>query len=116
MALAALEAARLAVEAASEKLATNIVLLDMRNVATFTDYFLICSGDSEKQLTAIYDAVEETLKKAGVKPCYREGSPDSGWMLLDYGDFVVHIFSPFEREYYQIDELWSESTPILRIQ
>ncbi len=116
MALEALEAARLAVEAASEKQANNIVLLDMRNVATFTDYFLICSGDSEKQIKAIYDAIEETLKKAGARPCYREGSTDSGWLLLDYGDFVVHIFSPFEREYYQFDELWSEAAPILRIQ
>lgn len=116
MALEALDAARLAVEAASEKQAINIVLLDMRSAATFTDYFLICSGDSEKQLKAIYDAIEETLKKAGARPVYREGSSDSGWMLLDYGDLVVHIFSPFEREYYQFDELWKSAAPILRVQ
>ncbi len=103
-------------EAASEKQANNIVLLDMRNVCTFADYFLICSGESEKQIKAIYDEIEHVLKKAGAKPCYREGSTESGWLLLDYGDLVVHIFAPAEREYYALDELWNEAAPILRIQ
>jgi ribosome-associated protein len=116
LAIEGLEAARLAVEAASEKQAGNLVLLDTRNVCTFADYFVICSGESEKQIKAIYDEVEQVLKKAGAKPCYREGSTDSGWMLLDYGDFIVHIFAPAEREYYQLDELWSEAAPIIRIQ
>ncbi len=116
MALEALEAARLAVEAASEKQANNIVLMDMRNVCTFADYFLICSGESEKQIKAIYDEIEHVLKKAGAKPCYREGTTESGWLLLDYGDFVVHIFAPAEREYYALEELWGDAAPILRIQ
>lgn len=116
MALEALEAARKAVEAASDKQANNIVLLDTRNVCTFADYFLICSGESEKQIKAIYDEIEHVLKKAGATPCYREGATDSGWLLLDYGDLIVHIFAPAEREYYQLDELWSEAAPIIRIQ
>lgn len=116
MALEALEAARKAVEAASDKQANNIVLLDTRNVCTFADYFLICSGESEKQIKAIYDEIEHVLKKAGAIACYREGSTDSGWLLLDYGDLIVHVFAPAEREYYQLDELWSEAAPIIRIQ
>ena len=56
------------------------------------------------------------MKNEGVVPNYREGTPDSGWMLLDYGDVVIHIFAPFEREYYQLDELWNAATPVLRIQ
>jgi len=116
LALEAIEAARKAVEAASDKQANNIVLLDTRSVCTFADYFLICSGESEKQIKAIYDEIEHVLKKAGERPCYREGSTDSGWLLLDYGDFIVHIFAPAEREYYQLDELWGNAAPIIRIQ
>jgi ribosome-associated protein len=116
LALEAIEAARKAVEAASDKQAVNLVLLDTRNVCTFTDYFVICSGESEKQIKAIYDEIEQELKKAGVRPCYREGSTESGWLLLDYGDFIVHIFAPAEREYYQLDEMWSDAAPIIRMQ
>ncbi|MDO8578115.1 MAG: ribosome silencing factor [Dehalococcoidales bacterium] len=116
MALETIEAARKAVEAASDKQANNIVLLDTRSVCTFADYFLICSGESEKQIKTIYDEIEHVLKKAGNPACYREGSTDSGWLLLDYGDLIVHIFAPAEREYYQLDELWSEAAPIIRIQ
>ena len=116
MALEAIEEARKAVEAASDKQAVNIVLLDTRSVCTFADYFLICSGESEAQIKAIYDEIEHVLKKAGARPCYREGSTDSGWLLLDYGDFIAHIFAPAEREYYQLDALWSQAAPIIRIQ
>lgn len=116
MALEALEVARKTVEAAGEKQAGNIVLLDVRQVCSFADYFVICSGETERQILAIYEEIEHVLKKAGVLPIYREGAPDSGWMLLDYADVVIHIFAPFEREYYQLDELWSVATPVLRIQ
>jgi len=67
-------------------------------------------------MKAIHEDVEQTLKKAGILPTHREGNPDSGWLLLDYGDVIVHIFAPFEREYYQLDELWSEAIPVIRIQ
>lgn len=116
MTLEALAVAHKAVEAAGEKQAGNIALLDVRQVCSFTDYFLICSGESGRQVQAIYEEIEHVLKKAGVLPTYREGTPDSGWMLLDYSDVIVHIFAPFEREFYQLDELWRAAIPVLRIQ
>ena len=76
----------------------------------------MCSGESERQLTAIYDEIAHRLKKEGVLPHHREGDIGSGWLLLDFDDIIVHIFAPFEREYYQLDELWSRATPVLRIQ
>ena len=77
---------------------------------------MICSGESERQIQAILDEVAHTLKKEGIQPHHLEGAIDSGWLLIDFGDVIVHIFSPFEREYYQLDELWSEAIPIVRIQ
>ena len=89
----AIEVAHKAVEAASDKQASDIVLLDARNVCSFVDYFVICAGDTERQLRTIYDEVEHSLKKAGVLPYQREGTLDSGWLLLDYGDVIVHILA-----------------------
>jgi len=77
---------------------------------------VICSGDSERQIRAIYDEVEHALKKESILPHHHEGRVDSGWLLIDFGDVIVHIFAPFEREYYQLDKLWSQAIPILRIQ
>lgn len=108
--------ARKVVAAASEKQATDTVLLDVRQVCGFADYFVICSGESGRQLKAILDEVEHELKKEGVRPHHSEGALDSGWLLLDFGDVIVHIFAPLEREFYQLDELWHEATPIVRIQ
>jgi len=104
------------VEAASDRQASDIVLLDTRGVCSFADYFVICSGETERQIKAIYEEVEHSLKKEGVSPHHREGTLDSGWLLLDFGDVIVHIFAPFEREYYQLAELWSEAIPVVRIQ
>lgn len=92
------------------------MLLDVRGACSFADYFVICSGDSERQLSAIYDEVGHRLKQVGISAYHHEGTIDSGWLLLDFGDIIVHIFAPFEREYYQLDELWSQATPVLRIQ
>ena len=108
--------ARRAVEAASDKQASNIVLLDTRKVTSFADYFVICSGDSDRQIEAIYDEIGHRLKKDGISPHHHEGTVDSGWLLLDFGDVIVHIFAPFERDYYELDELWSEGVPVIRIQ
>ena len=94
----------------------DIALLDVREVCSFTDYFVICSGESDRQIQAIYDEVEHILKKQGILPHHREGNTDSGWLLFDFGDVIVHIFTPFEREYYQLDKLWSRAIPIVRIQ
>ena len=114
--LEGIEAARKAVETASEKQASDIVLLDVDCICSFASYFVICSGESARQITAIQEAVEEALKKEGLKPHHREGDLDSGWLLLDFGNVIVHIFAPAERDYYQLDELWSQAIPVVRIQ
>ena len=114
--LESIDIARKAVELASNKLAVNIVLLDVTEICSFASYFVICSGKSERQIQAIYDEIEKSLKQEGLLPHHREGTMDSGWLLLDYGDVIVHIFSPDEREFYKLDELWSQATPVVRIQ
>jgi ribosome-associated protein len=111
-----IEIARLAVEAASDKQANDIVLLDTRAICGFTDYFVIGSSESDRQLLAVYEEIEARLKKAGVIPLHSEGSSGSGWMVLDYGSVIIHIFSPREREYYQLEKLWETAKPVLRIQ
>jgi len=114
--LEGIDAARRAVEAASEKQAADVVLLDVNGICSFASYFVICSGESERQIAAILDAVEQTMKQEGLRPHHREGDLDSGWLLLDFGDVIVHIFSPAERQYYRLDELWSQAIPVVRIQ
>jgi len=104
------------VGAASDKQATDILLLDIHKVCSFADYFVICTGDSDRQIRAIYDEVEHALKREGILPHHCEGTLDSGWLLLDFRDVIVHIFAPSEREYYQLDKLWSKAIPVLRIQ
>jgi ribosome-associated protein len=114
--LQSIEVARLAVEAVSDKQADNIVMLDTKQVCSFADYFVICSGDSARQIEAIRQEIREKLKRDGVAPSHMEGTADSGWILLDLGDVIVHIFSPSQRDYYRLDDLWHEATPIIRIQ
>ncbi len=111
-----LEIAQKAVEAATEKQASDISLLDTRGLCSFADYFVLASGQTERQVKAIYEEIEQTLKKAGVRAYHREGSFDSGWLLLDFGSVIVHIFAPLEREYYQLDELWAKAVPVVKIQ
>ena len=91
-------------------------MLDARAVCSFADYFVICTGDVARHIRAIYDEIDHALKKEGILPHHHEGTVDSGWMLLDYGDVIVHIFATSEREYYQLGELWSEASLVLRIQ
>jgi ribosome-associated protein len=110
------ELARKIIDAASEKQAEDILLLDIRNVASFADYFVIASGQTVRQLQAIIEAVSDVVSKDGVKPLGKEGEPESGWVLLDYGDVVVHVFAPDERAYYDLEGLWHTATPIVRIQ
>ena len=111
-----LEIARRVVDAASDKQASNIVLLDVRELSTFTDFFVICSGDSERQLRTILEEIAERLRRDNVKPHHEEGTLDSGWLLLDYGDVVVHIFSAEERERYRLEDLWHDARTVLRVQ
>ena len=110
------EIARKAVEIASDKQATDIILLDVRDIVSFADYFVICSGESERQISAIYDEIQHSLKMEDIMPRHREGTVESGWLLLDYGDVVVHIFAPAERQYYRLDELWDQAKAVVRIQ
>ena len=104
------------VEAASDKQASNIALLDTRSLSSFADYFVICSSDSTRQLEAIRDEIQHALKREGILPHHHEGTIDSGWLLLDYRDVIVHIFTLGEREYYQLDGLWNEASTLVRIQ
>jgi ribosome-associated protein len=98
-----------AVNAASEKKALNIVVLDLREIASFTDYFVITSGNNERQVQAISDEVYETLKKAGSPAARVEGYKSAEWILLDYGDFIVHVFEEKSRKFYDLERLWRES-------
>ena len=113
--LESLELARKVVEAASEKKAGDILMLDAREACSFADYFVICSGETERQIGAICDEVDEALKREGVNLHHREGTIDSGWVLLDFGGVIVHIFAHAEREYYELDRLWARATPVVRI-
>jgi ribosome-associated protein len=113
--LKSIDKARRIVEIASDKLASDIALLETKDVCGFADYFVIVSGESERQLAAIADEIVKSLKTSGVTPLRREGTSASGWMLLDYGDAIVHIFATAEREYYRLDEMWKSARPVVRI-
>ena len=91
------------------------MLLDTRGVCAFADYFVIVSGESTRQLSAIADEIAASLKKARSEPLHKEGSAASGWMLLDYGDVVVHIFSAAQREYYHLEQVWQAARPLVRL-
>lgn len=103
-------------EAASERQATDIVMLDMRGVCTFADYFVICSGDTQRQIEAIYEEIDDVMGREGIAPHRREGTVDSGWILMDFGDVIIHIFAATERAYYKLERLWGKATPLIRIQ
>ena len=100
-----------AIQSASDKKATDITVLDLRNAGGFTDYFIICTGQNTRQIKAIADAVEQSLRKElDEKPVIAEGTEKSGWLLLDYFSFVVHIFSHDFRVYYDLERLWGTAT------
>ena len=99
----------LAARAAAEKKAGEIIALDLNQVASFTDYFLICSGNNQRQVQAIADSVEETLKQNGRRPMHIEGYSTAEWILLDYGDLVVHVFSSQARRFYDLERLWRDA-------
>jgi ribosome-associated protein len=95
-----------AVEAAQDKQAVDITVLHLAGTGAFADYFLLCSGQSQPQIHAIGEAIEERLARRGVRPGHREGKSGAEWVLLDYGSFVVHIFSERARHYYDLERLW----------
>jgi len=105
------------VDAIVDKKGEDVLLLDIREQAVFTDYFIICSGESERQLRAILEGVRETAKKQfHTLPLQVEGEAISGWVLVDYGDVIVHIFAPELRAYYDLEGLWREGRVVVRIQ
>lgn len=109
------EVAQLAVEVASEKLAEDIVMLDLRQVVPFADYFVIMSADSSRQIEALEEDLTNALKESGINRFHREGAAESGWVLLDFSDVIVHIFGPEEREYFQLERLWSRAPQVVRV-
>lgn len=112
-----LETAHKIVDALEEKKGEDIVLLDLIEVSTFTDYFVICSAASERTLQALAEEVERRVRMPRGEPGpRREGSAASGWLLLDFGGVILHLFSPETRAYYRLEELWREGRVLLRVQ
>ncbi len=108
--------AKIAVDTASDKKASDILLLDIREITTIADYFVICSGNNARQIQAIADTIDEVLGKQGASLLYREGVAETGWVLFDFGDIIVHVFGIQEREYYRLERLWSEAKTVVYLQ
>ena len=115
MPLEAIDLAKKVAETAADKQASDVVLVDISQVCSFADYFVICSGNTERHIEAIEEAIREMLKKEALARYRREGTASSGWVLLDMGNIIVHIFAPFEREYYQLESLWSQAPVIVKM-
>ena len=103
------------VELASDKKASDIVLLDVRGQTTMTDYFVICSGASDRQLNAIADGIISGLKEDDVEALSREGEASSHWLLVDFGGVIVHVMSKPEREFYQLEKLWEDAQLLVHV-
>lgn len=101
---------------AEDKQAHDIVMLDLRGLTTIADYFVVCSADSERQLRAVASAIDEELVKNGARRPRIEGSPETGWVLLDFSDVIVHVFSEEQREFYRIERLWKQAQPVVVVQ
>jgi ribosome-associated protein len=101
-----------AIEAAQDRKAVDVVVLDLRPADGFTDYFVIMTGANTRQIQAISDAIQDALGSTGVKPAHVEGGDRAGWILLDYFDFIVHIFSPDSRAFYALERLWGSAERI----
>jgi ribosome-associated protein len=101
--------ALLCINAALEKKARDMIILNVREISTFTDYFIICSGTSDRQVRAVAAAIQENLKKEGIVPLGVEGEPAGRWILMDYDDVVIHVFLESVRTFYDLERLWSEA-------
>ena len=111
-----LDTARHAVNVASDKQASDIVMLDLRGVASFTDFFVVLTVESPRQMDSLAQDIEAEVEELGARLHHREGTPHSGWVLLDFSDVIVHLFRPESREFYNIEDAWSEATETVRIQ
>jgi ribosome-associated protein len=109
------ELAHRIVDVASDKKASDIVLLRTAEITTMADYFVIASGRSERQVQALSTAIVDELRDEGIKPLGVEGISSARWVLLDYGSVIVHLFAPEEREYYGLERLWSSATQVVRL-
>jgi ribosome-associated protein len=114
--LETLELARLIVDAVADKQGEDIVLLDIRPVSLISDYFIISSANTDRQIKAIADEVTARVKERGILPLHVEGDAESGWVLLDYGGVIVHLFSPEVRAYYSLEDFWKQAPIVLRMQ
>jgi ribosome-associated protein len=106
------ERVRRAVTAADDRKAIDLKVLELAEVTDFTDYFLICSGGSDRQVQAIADAVDEVLRADKVRPLHAEGYNNGHWILLDYGDFIVHVFDEETRRFYGLERLWADAPEV----
>jgi ribosome-associated protein len=109
------ELAHRIVEVASDKKASDVVMLRTAEVTTIADYFVIASGRSDRQVQALSKAIVDELRDEGIKPLGIEGRANARWVLLDYGSVIVHLFAPEEREYYGLERLWSDATQVVRL-
>jgi len=100
---------RLAVKTAQARKGEEILVLDLRDVSSFTDFFVIMHGNSSRQNVALYESIEEELKRTGSRPLSVEGKENAEWILMDYGSFLVHIFSRNSRDYYSLEKLWGDA-------
>jgi len=108
--------AHLVVDAIIDKKGSDILLLDIRGHSIITDFFVLCNGDSIRQLKALTSGVTQQVKEhANEYPMGVEGVPESGWMLVDFGDVIVHIFAPEKRRYYNLEELWGDGHVVVRV-
>jgi ribosome-associated protein len=103
------EYAILAAQAAAEKKATDIIVLDVAELIVITDYFVIATGNNDRQVKVIGDEIEKALREAGMRVVGREGEREGLWLLLDFGDVVAHVFQPAEREFYRLEKLWGSA-------
>lgn len=103
---------KLTAEAAADKKASHLLVLDLRKSSAFTDFFVICTAGNVRQAQAIADGIEEALRHRGVRPALTEGYERGQWILIDFFDFIVHIFSPASREYYGLERLWGDAKRI----
>jgi len=103
-----------AVDVLADRQALDIALLDISKTSTFTDFFVVATAQSPLHFNALADHLERELQKEGHDLRHKEGSSASGWLLLDFGDLIVHIFSPEKREYYRLEELWGRTSPVVR--
>jgi ribosome-associated protein len=111
-----LEVARNLVNALEERKGENIILMDIHEIASFADYFIICSGSSDRMLNALADAVSQAAHQDFQLSARVEGHPEDGWLLVDVGDTIVHLFDPELRDYYRLEQLWDKGKVLVKLQ